>query len=434
MIITPKVARWAVPLLEPRRYKGCKGGRSGGKSHQLIELAVALMAAKTDYDVVFIREVQKSIRFSVKKLVEQKIHEMGVSHLFDIQEQVIKRVGGTGVCIFVGMQDHTADSIKGLEDFDLAVIDEAQNLSSRSLELLRPTLRKQGAELWFAWNPESQDDPVDVMFRENDGDPRFICVTVNITDNPFVSRDALDEYEAAKALAERLSETDPNALPRFLHIWHGHHNTRSDRLVFRDWRIDTLEPPDRVIWRYGVDFGFAQDPTAALRCCLIEPRTLYVDHEVCEVGVATDALPPVLAKIPGLMVQPSVADSARPETIDYLRRHGFPKMSPARKGKGSVEDGVAFLQAKHIVVHPRCANLVRELERYSYEIDKKTQEILPGLVDAHNHLIDALRYATERLHRKAALEAAPEKEPEKLAKDYRFASHDEEEADSWKTV
>lgn len=433
MIIQPKVARWAVPLIPPRRYKGAKGGRSGGKSHQLIEFAVAKMAADPDFTVVCIREVQKSIRFSIKKLVEQKIRAMGVSHLFDIQEQVIKRNSGSGICIFEGMQDHTADSIKGLESFDLALVDEARNLSSRSLELLRPTLRKQGAELWFAWNPESADDPVDVMFKENEGDPRFLCVNVNITDNPFVSQDALEEYHGAKALALRLADTDPNAMPRFLHTWHGHYSTRSDRLVFRDWRVDELIVPNRTIWRYGVDFGFSQDPTAALRCCLIEPRTLYVDYEFCEVGVATDAMPTALAVIPGMRTAPSAADNARPEMIDYLRRHGFPQMRPAKKGKGSVEDGVAFLQAKHIVAHTRCANFVRELERYAYEIDKKTQEILPDIVDANNHLIDALRYATERLHRKPTTADGPEEKRERFDLDYVSAGY-EEEADTWKTA
>lgn len=431
MIIQPKVARWAVPLIGPRRYKGCKGGRSGGKSHQWVELAVARMAANPDYAVVCIREVQKSIRFSIKKLVEQKIRKMGVSHLFEIQEQVIKRIGGAGVCIFVGMQDHTADSIKGLEDFDLALIDEAQNLSARSLELLRPTLRKQDAELWFAWNPENEDDPVDVMFRENEGDPRFICVTVNITDNPFVSQDALSEYYAAKALAEKQSETDPNATARFLHIWHGHYNTRSDRLILRNWRTAELQPPERAVWFYGVDFGFSRDATAALRCCVMG-RILYVDHEAWEVGVSTDALPSLLHRVPDIHKWPSAADSARPETIDYLRRYGFPKMRPARKGPGSVEDGITFMQAMDMVIHPRCANLIRECSTYSYKIDKHTGEIMREPEDANNHLIDALRYATERLHRKAQETPAAIKEPDDMSRDYHFTQ--EEEADGWKTV
>jgi len=111
----------------------------------------------------------------------------------------------------------------------------------------------------------------------------------------------------------------------------------------------------------------------------------------------------LLGKIPQFNQWPLNADSARPETIDYLRRHGFPRMRGAKKGKGSIEDGISFLQGLDIVVNPRCINLIRELGSYAYEIDKRTGEILPVPKDEENHLIDALRYAVERLHRKGRL-------------------------------
>lgn len=428
MIIQPKVARWAVPLIPPRRYKGAKGGRSGGKSHQMVEFAVARAAANPSFKVVCIREIQKSIRFSLKSLVEAKMRSLGVAHLFDIQDKIIRRVDGEGLFLFEGMQDHTADSIKGLEDFDLALVDEANALSARSLSLLRPTLRKQGSELHFAWNPEDEKDPVDVMFAENAGNPRFICVSVNITDNPFVSDTAVDEYKEAKALAEAQMEDNPNAWDHFQHVWHGKYNLRSDKFVFRNWRRAEMVPPPNVVWHYGVDFGFANDPTAALRCCLIGDRTLYFDHEASEVGVPTEALPIFLHKVPDIHRWSSTADSARPETIDYLRRNGFPKMRGARKGKGSVEDGISFLQGLDIVIHPRCANLERELGSYAYKIYKRTGEILSEPEDANNHLIDAARYATERMHRKGRLISADDVEDDDRLtppRDYRPRDYDD---------
>src|SRR5690625_4607712 len=105
-IATP---RWAVPLLAPARYKGAKGGRGSGKSHFYAELAVETMVADPDHRFVCIREVQKSLKFSVKELVENKIRALGVSHLFEITLTEIRRVGGNGIMIFQGMQDHTAD-------------------------------------------------------------------------------------------------------------------------------------------------------------------------------------------------------------------------------------------------------------------------------------------------------------------------------------
>jgi phage terminase large subunit len=128
MIVQTKVPRWAVPLLTPRRYKGAKGGRSGGKSHFLVEQAVARMAADPKRKVVGIREVQRSIRYSVKELVEAKIDELRVGHLFDVQRDVILHKRGPGLMHFTGMQDHTADSVKGLESFDEALIDEANQM------------------------------------------------------------------------------------------------------------------------------------------------------------------------------------------------------------------------------------------------------------------------------------------------------------------
>lgn len=434
MKLTPKVARWALPLLQPRRYKGVKGGRSGGKSHQIMEMNVARWAAEPNLKIACIREVQKSIRFSVKSLMEQKIETLGVGHLFDVQESVIKHKMGAGVAIFEGMQDHTADSIKGLEDFDIALVDEANALSHRSLTLLRPTIRKAGSELHFAWNPNNADDPVDSLFRENEGSPRFICIHVNITDNPFVSDTAWEEYESDKALAQSLMAKDANAWDSFLHVWHGAYNVRSEKFVFRNWRINEMQPPERAVWHYGVDFGFAQDPTAALRCCLLDRRTLYVDAEAYEVGVPNEALPALIGKIPDARNWFVTADSARPETIDYLRRNGFPKIRGAKKGKGSVEDGISFLQGLEIIVHPRCVNLQRELGAYAYEIDKRTNDIIPRPEDANNHLIDALRYACERLHIKSRLIPVEAQDDNALMPPPDYGGRRRAGGDSWKVV
>ena len=177
-----KTPRWSLPLLEPSRYKGAKGGRASGKSHFFAELLVEEHVRDKDLQSVCIREIQKSLKFSAKKLVEDKIRALGVSHLFDITLTEIRRLGGHGIIIFQGMQDHTADSIKSLEGFDRAWCEESQSLSARSIELLIPTIRKPGSELWFSWNPEQHDDAVENLFRNN---PDSILVHVNYTDNPW---------------------------------------------------------------------------------------------------------------------------------------------------------------------------------------------------------------------------------------------------------
>lgn len=390
MILDSKVPRWARPLLEPRRYKGAKGGRSGGKSHFFTEQAVIRAASEPDFKVIGIREIQRSIRFSVKELVEAKIQSLGVSHLFDIQRDVIMHRNGPGLFAFTGMQDHTADSVKGLESFDLALVDEANQLSKRSLELLTPTLRKQGSELWFGWNPDQESDPVDVWFRKHAGDPDFVCVDVNITDNPFVSETGWREYTRARDLAR----DNPNDWAIFEHIWHGAYNILSDRIVFAGkYAVAEFETAGLDGPYYGCDFGFSQDPTVfsewwvggdTLYCRRSAGRTKLELNDTAQ--FAKDALPGIEAHV-------IRADSARPESISYLRNHGLPRMVGVEKWKGSVEDGVAHMRSyRRILVHPEADVVRREMPLYRYK-QNKAGDILPDLEDADNHGIDSGRYA-----------------------------------------
>lgn len=455
MKIQPKLARWAVPLLEPCRYKGAKGGRSGGKSHQFCEFAAADMARNPDFKVAGIREVQKSIKYSLKSLLEQKLHNLGASYLFDIQDQVIKRRGYDGVAVFLGMQDHTADSVKGLEDFDRGLVDEANSLSATSLKKLTPTFRKQGSEIHFAWNPENETDPIDTFFAGNAGDPDFALVHVNITDNPFASETALAEYRReerrASAARERIAEqkrkgfdgddADLAIVDVFDHVWLGGYNKRSQRLVFHNWREDVLDVPSNVVWFYGVDWGFASDPLAGTKTCILPPEVegaphrLYVRQAISQVGVRNEDVPDFLKGLDGIEKWPSRADSARPEMIDYCRRHGLPKMRAARKGPGSVEDGTSFLQSFDIVVHPEDAKPFKaELKAHSYKVVKHTGEILPVIQDSDNHCLDGTRYALEGQHRKGKLLSAVEVKDDAPSKFTDYRTSESQGVEAWKVV
>jgi phage terminase large subunit len=174
---------WSRPLRVPARYKGASGGRASGKSHFFAEQAVADMVADPSLRFVCIREVQRSLQFSAKSLVELKIDQLGVSHLFDVLKTEIRRRNGSGVMIFEGMQDHTAESIKSLEGFGRAWVEEAQSISEKSLNMLLPTIRAEGSEIWFSWNPDQPTDPVDQFFASK---PPGACkVHTTYLDNPF---------------------------------------------------------------------------------------------------------------------------------------------------------------------------------------------------------------------------------------------------------
>lgn len=378
--------RWSLPLLGHSRYKGAKGGRSSGKSHFMAEALVEEHVTHPDLQSVCIREIQRSLKFSAKKLVEDKIRALKVSHLFEITLTEIRRVDGHGVIIFQGLQDHTADSIKSLEGFDIAWAEEAQSLSDRSIELLIPTIRKPGSELWFSWNPEQADDPVERLFNEN---PDSVLVHVNYHENPWCP----DEMHKLAQWQRRVD------YERYAHIWEGGYNTKSDAQVFKNWRVDEFTPDESFgDPLYGLDFGFAADPSCFVRCW-IKANTLYIDMDAGRVGLELDDTAKFFKQYDQWIERYVIrADSARPESISYLKRHGLPMMAGVKKWPGSVEDGVEYIKSfDEVVIHTSCKEMQEEARLYSYKVDKRTGDIQPIIKDDNNHRWDAVRYALQPL-------------------------------------
>lgn len=380
---TPEVFE---PLLQPARYRGAWGGRGSGKSHFFAELAVE-ESLRRRVDIVCLREVQKSLKFSVKKLIEAKIEALGVADYFDVQQEQIRSRQG-GVMIFQGMQDHTSDSIKSLEGFGIAWFEEAQSASQRSLDLLRPTIRAPGSELWFSWNPNLETDPIDRLLRGENPPPGAVVVKANYRDNPWLPVELQTELEYDR-------KRDPD---KFAHIWLGEYRRNSEARVFRNWVVEEFTRPEGTVHRLGADWGFSVDPSVLVRCS-IDGNRLYVDHEAWQIGCEIVNLPELFMAVPESEKWPITADSARPETISHMQRNGFPRIRSAIKGPKSLEEGVEFLKSFDIVVHPRCQHLIDELTLYSYKTDPLTGDVLPVLADKDNHVIDALRYALEGARR-----------------------------------
>jgi phage terminase large subunit len=224
-------------------------------------------------------------------------------------------------------------------------------------------------------------------------------IKVNYTDNPWFPDVLRDEMEY-----DRKRDVDT-----YQHVWMGGYLSRGNARVFNNWRIDEFEAPADAVHRLGADWGFSVDPTTLVRCHIIG-RTLYIDYEAYMVGCEIVNTPDLFMTVPESEKWPIVADSARPETISYMRSHGFPKIMNAVKGPKSLEEGVEFLKSYDIVVHPRCTHAIDELTLYSYKIDKLTDKVLPVLSDTKNHVIDAIRYACEGVRRSVAqkpVNAAP---------------------------
>lgn len=401
-IKTPKVF---TPLLLPSRYKGARGGRGSGKSFFFADLLIE-RCMQDMVRAVCLREIQLSLKESVKLLLEDRIRFLGARRYFDFYEDRIL-TPYEGMMIFSGMQNHTADSIRSLQGFNIGWFEEAQNMSAYSLELLRPTFRDPGSELWFSWNPITPEDPVE-KFLVADRPFNARVVTANYYDNPFITQELIDEMELDK-------RRDPD---KYAHVWLGGYRQRTRARVFTNFKVEAFETPIDARFYFGCDWGFSVDPTVLIRCFIIG-RTLFIDYEAWKVGCEIDHTPALFAGddyrkpprwsnphghtgIPGAFRWPIRADSSNPQAISYMRRMGFENITASIKGPNSVEEGIEFLKSYDIVVHPRCQHVVDEFSSFSYKIDKRTDEVLPVLEDKKNHTIDACRYAIELLRRKPA--------------------------------
>jgi phage terminase large subunit len=386
---TLKIATAAIfaPLLNPSRYKGAHGGRGSGKSHFFASLLIELNICRK-LDSVCLRETLKSLEFSVKKLLEYQIQTMNAGAYFEVQDRRILTKRG-GVIIFEGMQNHTSDSIKSLEGFDIAWFEEAQAASEKSLDLLRPTIRKPGSELWFSWNPNEENDPIEKLLRGKEPPPDSIVVQANYMDNPWLPDELIKELEY-----DRKRDID-----KFNWIWLGQYRKATKAQIFKNWIVEEFERPDGTIFRFGADWGFSEDPSVLVRLS-VEGNRLYIDHEAYMVGCEIVNLPDLFSTVPESDKYFITADSSRPETISHMQKHGYPKMKKSLKGKGSINEGIAFLQSYDVVIHPRCVHTIDEFKNYKWKIDPGTEEILIGMPnDKKNHVIDAVRYGVEDIRR-----------------------------------
>jgi phage terminase large subunit len=200
------------PLAEPMRYKGAWGGRGSGKSHFFAGLMVKEHAATRGLHSVCIREIQQSLKESAKRTIERQMSAHGLTEAdgFRSYSDRIATPGG-GLIIFMGMQDHTAESLKSLEGYNYAWVEQAEMLSQKSLDILRPTIRAENSEMWFSWNPRRRVDPVDQFFRQGEMPANAVCVMANWRDNPWFNKTM--DAERIECLNSQPEQYD--------HIWEG---------------------------------------------------------------------------------------------------------------------------------------------------------------------------------------------------------------------
>lgn len=372
-------------------YRALHGGRGSSKSFTAAKMA-AVFARVEPLRVLCTREFQVSIKESFHAELKAAIaSEPWLEDSFDVGVDYIKGIGrhnrGTEF-IFRGLHRNIG-SLKSLAKIDLTIVEEAEDVNENSWLALEATVfRQPKSELWPIWNPRMKKSPVDTRFRIFPS-PKAIVVEMNWRDNPWFPVN-LNEL--------RLRQFEMLDSGTYDHVWEGGYLENSDvQVLGGKWIISDFEISEDWDGPYqGGDFGFSQDPTAAIRC-YIGNDNLYVSHEAFKGKLELDDYADYLKRhIPGFEDYITRWDNARPENISFIRRHGLPQSITAEKWPGSIEDGIAFLRSfKKIIVHPRCVQFANECRLYSHKVDKNTNDILRDIVDANNHGIDALRYAVE---------------------------------------
>lgn len=376
--------------IEDLRYIVYYGGRGGGKSYEFAE-ALIILGRYRKLRILCAREVQNSIADSVHKLLKDTIWKYGFQNHFKITDKSIIGINGTQF-IFKGISSDPMQ-IKSLEGIDICWVEEAQKVSENSWEILIPTIRKESSQIWVSFNPFLETDPTYKRFIKNTPPNTFIK-KINHEDNAFFPKVLQKEMEYMRKTNYEL----------YLHIWEGQCRNETDAQIFKGKyavsNLDDLITKNDIPY-FGMDFGFAVDPTTVVKVYILETQdygnTLYVQYGIGQVGLEIDKTPSFTLTVPESDKFTIYGDSARPETISFLKGKGL-KVEGVKKWGGSVEDGIEHIKSyDKVVIHPRAVGVIEEFKLYSYKIDKRTDDILPIVIDANNHYVDAIRYALSKV-------------------------------------
>lgn len=402
------------------RYRVVYGGRGSVKSWTIAR-ALLVLGCKRKLRILCAREFQKSIRESVHYLLKSQVDRLGLNDEYVIQDtRIFNRWTGTEF-IFVGLH-HNVTSLKSMEAVDICWIEEAETVSRESWDILDPTIRKPGSEIWISFNPREETDPIYQMFAIKEKRmPGAVVVEVGWVDNPWLPEELRVQAEYMRA----------NDIERYEHVWGGKTWFKNDAQVLSDkWGVKEIDIAKLDVERlggpyFGADWGFSQDPTALVKSYVeviegqlvadskVSPdkmvpasirhlkagavkvplrRNLIIKEEAFATGCEIMQTPALFDTVSESRQYRILADNARPETISHMKGVGF-KIEPCEKWKGSVEDGVTYLRGfERIYIDPSCTRMQEEARLWSYVVDKLTQTPTRKLRPGYDHGWDGVRY------------------------------------------
>lgn len=400
------------------RYKCAHGGRGSSKSWGIAGVAV-VSGAVMPTRFFCVREVQTSMRASIHKLLSNRIDELGLSRYYDVQAERILGKYRTRVHAkykstefeFTGIKTDPA-KIKGAEEIDVCIGEEAEAYTHASWTFLRKTVRnaQHNSEIWVSFNPRHREDATSQIFLENT-QPGMRVVQLNWHDNPWFGGDLKYELEIdQRALTKGDAAERMQAQADYDHVWMGAYQRLTNANVIRHWIDNEVfgDPPAGTQLRYGLDWGYADDPLAGVRFWVTDHKDpvtaeayqeLWISHEAFGTHIELNSVTRFLEdRLPGVRQWPIKADCAQPAMISHVKSSGM-GIAGAEKWSGSVEDGLAVVNKYRVIhIHARCPNVAREARLYSYKVDPMNpKNVLPIIIDKHNHGWDAVRYGLDGL-------------------------------------
>lgn len=373
------------------RYEVYYGGAGSGKSH-FIAQKILVKCCREKRKILVIRKVAATLKDSVWQVIIDLLTQWQLIQYCKINLTTLTITMPNGsILLFKGLDD--SEKIKSIAGITDIWIEEATELTEDDFTQLDLRLRAKAPylQLLLSFNPISKTNWCYKHWFEQT-QPNTIIIRTTYKDNPFLSEDYI------RAL-EQMANTDPvyyriYALGEFASL---------NKLIYNNWEISEAEPPRDAPLIVGLDYGYASDPTALIVGQVDEQnRIIYITDEHYERGMLNNQIADLL-KYKGLHKSIIVADCAEPKSIEEMRRAGITRIRPSTKGQGSISYGIQKLQQYKILVDPKCANTITELQNYSYRKDKQSGEYTNEPIDDYNHLMDALRYAIQIVDNKQRL-------------------------------
>lgn len=382
------------------RYRVVKGSRASKKSKTTALNLITRMMQYPQANTLVVRKVFRTLKDSCFTELKWAIHRLGVDAWWGIRESPLEMTYlPTGQKIyFRGLDDPLKVTSITVENGYLCWcwIEEAYEImDERAFDMLDESIRggipkETGLfkQITLTFNPWNEKHWLKARFFDAPPDPDILALTTNYLCNEWLDQADLKVFETMR-------ENNPR---RYQVAGLGGWGI-VDGLVFENWKEEAFETaaiakkPD-VVSAFGLDFGYTNDPTA-LFCGLVsqEEKTIWVFDELYEKALSNRAICDRVTAM-GYAKERIRADCAEPKSIDELRELGLYRITPARKGRDSINNGIQYIQDYRIVIHPRCVNFLTEISNYTWAEDKFGGK-LNRPIDAFNHLMDAMRYALE---------------------------------------